>query len=87
MTIYEVKQRTKLTSPYFFSRQTLKFFRQTLKDFKVRKMADGKYMVTADWKDSRGKIGGETVRYFDPETNRLLKQHEIQPITAFPVTA
>ena len=29
MTIYEIKKQTKKTAPYFFNRETLKFFGQT----------------------------------------------------------
>ena len=38
MTIHEIKERTKKTNPHFFSRDTMKFFNQTLKDFKVKKI-------------------------------------------------
>ncbi len=65
MTIYEIKRRTKETAPFFFSRKTMKFFEQTLKDFKVKKMADGRYRILADsW-------GGTTLRYFNPKNNEL----------------
>jgi hypothetical protein len=36
-SIYEIKRRTSKTAPYFFSRQTLKFWGQTMKSFKVYK--------------------------------------------------
>jgi len=65
MTIYEIKERTRETSPYFFSRNTMKFFGQTMKSFKVWKQADGRFMVYAKNKH------GETVRYFNPLNNQL----------------
>lgn len=76
MTIYEIKERTLETSPYFFSRATLKFFGQTLKSFSVRKQTDGRYLVTAPIYATTGQYGakkriGETVRYFNPMTNEL----------------
>ena len=75
MTIYEIKRRTQQTAPYFFTRQTLKFFGQTLKDFRVYKQPDGRYKITAPMIDkSRGKVMGETIRYFNPLTNKL--EHE-----------
>ena len=75
MTIYEIKQRTQETAPYFFTRQTLKFFGQTMKDFRVYKQLDGRYMLTAPIKDrTTGKTRGETIRYFNPLTNKL--EHE-----------
>lgn len=65
MTIYEIKRRTAETAPYFFSRKTMKFFKQTLKDFSVKKIGDKKYLITA-------KSGVHTTaRIFDTETNTL----------------
>jgi protein associated with RNAse G/E len=70
MTIYEIKELTKNTSPYFFSRDSMRFFGQTLKDFKVYKQKDGKYLVIAE----SGKTWQEkhyTKRLFNPITNEL----------------
>jgi len=71
MTIYEIKERTQGTAPYFFTRDTLKFFHQTMASFKVKKQADGRYFITAPMKDHTGRIVGHTERYFNPETNKL----------------
>ena len=71
MTIYEVKQRTQTTSPHFFSRSTMKFFHQTLKDFSVTKYDDERYYISAPMKDHRGKVIGRTKRYFNTNTNNL----------------
>tara|TARA_R100000008_G_scaffold13859_1_gene6767 strand:+ start:155 stop:376 length:222 start_codon:yes stop_codon:yes gene_type:complete len=70
MTIYEIKQRTKKTAPYFFSRNTMRFFGQTLKDFKVSKQEDGRFKITAP---SGAKWGNDlqTIRYFNPFNNKL----------------
>ena len=69
MTIYEIKRRTQKTSPYFFSKETLRFFGQTLKSFHVYKQG-GKYLIIAEsgnpW---QGKY--YTKRLFNPETNEL----------------
>ena len=70
MTIYEIKRLTEKTSPYFFTRDTLRFFGQTMRDFKVYKRKDGKYLITAPCYYN-GKVMGETRRIFDPETNEL----------------
>ena len=67
MTIYEIKQLTKETEPYFFDRDTMRFFGQTLKDFSVKKQDDGRYRIFA--KSYSG--GYDTVRYFNPENNEL----------------
>ena len=77
MTIYEIKRRTQETSPFFFDRLTLKFFGQTLKDFRVKKRKDGKYVLSAPVRILKNPFtqqripSGETRRVFNPETNRL----------------
>tara|TARA_R100000781_G_C4031576_1_gene110785 strand:+ start:326 stop:553 length:228 start_codon:yes stop_codon:yes gene_type:complete len=72
MTIYEIKQRTKKTSPYFFSSDTMRFFGQTLKDFKVSKQADGRYKITAKSKAYSPVLPVHmTIRYFNPINDRL----------------
>lgn len=65
-TIYEIKRATAETSPYFFSRKTLKFFGQTMKSFKVTRCDDGRFLIYAPT-----KTGGYTRRFFNPETNKL----------------
>ena len=73
MTIYEIKERTQKTAPYFFSPQTMRFFGQTLKSFKVYKQPDGKYLISAPMKDrtNNNKMMGYTERLFNPTTNEL----------------
>ena len=71
MRISEIKQRTLETSPYFFSRSSMKFFNQTMRDFKVCKQNDGRYLITAPMRDNEGKIFGKTERYFNPVNNKL----------------
>ena len=72
MTIYEIKQRTLATSPYFFTAKTMKFFGQTMRSFSVKKLADGKYYISAPMFDrlTNRKVG-TTERIFNPETNEL----------------
>lgn len=67
MTIHEIKDRTKETHPYFFSPDTLRFFRQKLSDFTVTEQTDGRYKISAPCK----LYNGHTVRFFNPETNEL----------------
>ena len=70
MTIYEIKRLTKKTAPYFFSKDTLRFFGQTLKDFKVYKQKDGRFKIIApsgpNWSNAL-----QTVRFFNPLNNKL----------------
>ena len=71
MTIYEIKQLTQETSPYFFSRNTLKFFNQKMRGFSVIKQQDGRYKISQSMKDSQGKIIGQAIRFFNPSNNEL----------------
>lgn len=71
MNIYEIKERSAKTSPYFFSRDSLKFFGQTMKSFSVQKCADGRYQISAPMRDRDGRNMGTTIRYFNPINNEL----------------
>ncbi len=64
-TIYEIKRLTKEKAPYFFSKNTMKFFNQTLRDFKVESLKNGRYKISA--KSGNNK----TIRFFNPITNDL----------------
>ena len=72
MTIYEIKRRTEETSPYFFSKKTMKFFNQTLKDFKVYKLNEYFYLITCPSLFGYGKNTFLTKRIFFTQTNELL---------------
>lgn len=73
MTIYEIKKRTKETAPYFFSKDSMKFFGQRLKDFKVKKQLDGRFKILAksgkNWENTHW-----TIRFFNPENNELERE-------------
>ncbi len=70
MNIYQIKRLTAQTSPYYFSRETMKFFGQTLKSFSVRNQPDGRYLISAPMID-RGRRVGTSERYFNPTNNQL----------------
>jgi hypothetical protein len=81
MTIYDIKNKLMDSAPAFFSRETLKFFGQTMKDFRVFKQKDGKFLLVAPimGKTRFSNSGiyckvGETRRVFNPETNRLERE-------------
>jgi hypothetical protein len=79
MTIYQIKQLTKDTEPYFFSPKTLRFFGQKMRSFKVKKVEiNGKtlYKVSAPLSDKYGADMGEGVHYFEPSTRKLLNERE-----------
>jgi len=46
-TIYDIKYDIQEKSPYFFSRKTLQFFNQTMKDFMVRKSPRNRIFIIA----------------------------------------
>lgn len=71
MTIYEIKERTKDTAPYFFTHSTMKFFHQTMSKWSVRQMKDGRTRISQPMRDYTGKVVGTTVRYFNPLNNEL----------------
>jgi len=71
MTIYEIKNRV-TNAPYFFVPKTMKFFNQTLKSFRVIKLTNGNYFLSAPMKDHTGRIVGTTEREFNPTTNEFL---------------
>jgi len=60
MTIYEIKEKTREKSPYFFDKKTLKFFGQTMKSFKVSTSPAGNIYIFAP-----RKFGGFTFRQFE----------------------
>lgn len=70
LTIYDIKYLTMDTAPHFFTRSTLKFWGQTLKDFSVYKEKDGRFYIVAP-QVIGGRTVGYTERYFNPETNKL----------------
>ena len=77
MTIYDIKARVK-DEPYFFSRNNMKCFGQTMKMFSVRKYNSG-YILTCPMRDRYNKfrVIGETVRYYNPVTFKFCKASEL----------
>lgn len=72
LTIHDIKRLSEPKSPYFFSRDTLKFFGQTLKSFSVTKYPGGRYLISAPMVDRlTGRKVGTTERIFNPVTNEL----------------
>lgn len=72
MNIAQIKQLTQETSPYYFNRKTLQFFGQTMKDFKVYKQSDGRFLVTAPMRNKFTKrVIGRSERFFNPINNKL----------------
>ena len=75
MTIYDIKRLVSETSPKYFSRNTLKFFGQTMKGWHLKKLSDGRTRISQEMKDRfTGRVVGESVRYYNPETNILERE-------------
>ena len=81
MTIYEIKRRLEDTAPQYFSRESMKFFGQTMKDFRVYKQKDGKFLMVAPIRERTRFSGseiwattGQTRRVFNPATNKLERE-------------
>ena len=74
MTIYDIEALTRDTAPHFFDPKTLKFFGQKLASFSVKKQPDGRFKISAPsyWRiDGVKKLMGATIRFFNPENNKL----------------
>ena len=84
MNIYEIKRETLKTEPFFFTRKTMKFFNQTMKDFRVKRQSDGRTRISAPIRQSSRRRGSEyfhydytedvmayTIRFYNPETKEL----------------
>lgn len=63
-TIYEIKEATQKKSPYFFSRNTLASFGQTMHSFTVKRSPMGRVYIYAPMHDRDGKDMGYTFREF-----------------------
>ena len=71
LTIYDIKRLSYNHSPYYFDSKSMKFFKQTLKDFKVKKEIDGRYKSEAPIKNNYYKVIGQSIRFFNPLNNHL----------------
>jgi hypothetical protein len=82
-TISEIKSNTEINSPYFFSRDTLKFFGQTMKSFKVYKDSNNRIFIYAKMYDRDRNYQGDSIReYIDKGENSELKPTNFNSISA-----
>lgn len=73
MNIYSIQELTKKTAPYFFSKDTMRFFHQTMGKWKVQQVGE-RYRISQTIRDNTGANMGMTVRYFNPVTNELERE-------------
>jgi hypothetical protein len=64
-TIYDIKYDTQGKSPYFFSRKSMRFFGQTLKDFRVIKSPSGRIFILANSYFNNHVVGFTFREYID----------------------
>ena len=64
-TIYQIKRLTEHQSPFFFSRSTMKFFKQTLAGFKVSRIDNNKFLISYE----HGRLKSQ--RIFNATNNTL----------------
>ena len=72
--IYRRNEKTNEEYYIFFSKDTMRFFGQTLRSFKVKKQKDGRFKISAPSNSAPAyALYGdcETVRYFNPDNNEL----------------
>lgn len=62
MTIYELKQLHEKSGGYFFSRRTMHFFGDRMKDFSIKKIDDIKVEVTHKGRGKRWLFNSITGR-------------------------
>ena len=73
MDIYKIAELTKETSPYLFSTDTMRFFRQTMRKWKIKEVG-GRWKISQDSRDTDGRLMGTTVRFFNPQNNELERE-------------
>ena len=71
MNIYQIEELTKKTSPYFFSKSSMKFFGQTMSKFRIKQQTDGRWLISQAMKNNKREVVGYTERYFNPKNNEL----------------
>ena len=73
-TIYEIAEATKEKCPFYFTKDTLRFFGQTMRSFKVEDNGDGRFQIAAPsyyWSEGKKKYTGMSIRYYNPITKDL----------------
>jgi hypothetical protein len=78
LTIYDIKYLLG-ASTHYFDRKTLQFFGQTLRDFKVTKLDDGRYELRAVLR--QGKNGSVCYEVRDGKRYTMYSEKIYNPIT------
>jgi len=67
LSISDIKYLSKEKAPYFFSRSTMRFFNQKMRDFSVTRYGNEKFYISAPSESPEHK----TKRIFNPFTREL----------------
>ncbi len=72
-SIHDVKHHTESTgdNPHFFTRKSMKFFGQSMKDFHVGRTKGSYFKISAP-----SRHGSTTERYYDPKKGALHSAHK-----------
>lgn len=71
-TIYEVKDDVAVSAPYFFSRDSMRCFGQTMRSFSVHATQDPRvFEITATMRESLHRMGERTTRRVMGVTRRF----------------
>lgn len=62
MNIHQIRRATQATNPHFFDRDTLQFFGQTMRSFKIKTVSGRVFIYAPSYWD--GKLMGITIREF-----------------------
>lgn len=72
-TISEIKLATEEKSPYFFTRKSMKFFGQVMRDFRVKQTSKGNiYIYAPTYTGKGGSFFGYTIRQFTGNDLKLV---------------
>lgn len=72
-TIYQIKAATLKECPYFFTRDSMRFFGQTMRSFRVRRIGERVFVIAPY---GPGKPKGATVREFTGDDLRHVDNAE-----------
>lgn len=67
-SIYDIKRWVEEKGSYYFTRKTLRFFKQNMSDFSVKRWGDDKFYICAP---IGGHEGLKSEKIFNPFTNEL----------------
>lgn len=72
ITIYDIKKAVEASDESkFFAKSNLKYWGQTMKDFKIKKVANNLYFITAPLRN-RDMVAGRLEAFYSSEKKRII---------------